>query len=249
MPVFLLGLYIYSKDKDKEPIGLLAKLFFGGVGALFLSLFITLILGFFVPDLLFDDSNLNFVELLFQVFFCIALVEEFSKWIFLYKISFSHREFDQVYDMIVYAVFVALGFACVENIFYVFDNGYGVAFLRALLAVPGHACDGVFMGYYLLMAKLASINGNESLKSRNMFLSLFVPVILHGFYDFCLFTGNIIFILLFFVFVIVLYVKTIKKIKKMSSINRKIKYKDNYFPNCGHKVDSNFCPGCGRKNE
>lgn len=247
MPVFFVGLFIYSKDKDKEPIGLLVKLFFGGVGALFLSLVITLILAFFVPGLLFDDSNLSFVELLFQVFFCIALVEEFSKWIFLYKISFSHKEFDQVYDMIVYAVFVALGFACIENIFYVFDNGFGVAFLRALLAVPGHACNGIFMGYYLSMAKLAIINENESLKSRNMFLSLLVPVLLHGIYDFCLFTGNVIFVLLFFVFIVVLYVKSIKKIKKISSSNRKIKYNDNYCPNCCHKVDSNFCPGCGRK--
>ncbi len=46
-----------------------------------------------------------------------------------------------------------------------------------------------------------------------------------------------------------MYVYVIKKVKKVSSIEGKIKYKDNYCPNCGHKVESNFCPVCGRKND
>ena len=249
LPVFLVGIYIYKKDDQKEPFGLLFRLFLGGICSVFLTFGITLVLGIFFPSLLSSDINLNLYELFFHVFFGVALVEEFSKWIFLYKISFNHKEFDQIYDMIVYAVFVALGFACLENIFYVFDNGYGVAFIRSILAVPGHACDGIFMGYYLSISKVSQINGDVSLMKRNLVLSLLVPIILHGFYDFCLFSGNGFLILVFFVFIIFLYIICISRVKKISKFNRHIMFKNRFCPNCGNRVDSEYCTFCGRKNE
>ena len=68
LPVLVLALYIYNKDKDKEPIGLLVKLFFGGVGSLFITLIISLFLGLFFPNILSDTAKLSFVELIFHVF-------------------------------------------------------------------------------------------------------------------------------------------------------------------------------------
>lgn len=249
LPVIILAFYIYNKDKDKEPIGLLIKLFVGGVGSLFLTLIITLILSLFFPDIIADTASLSFVDLFFHVFFGVALVEEFSKWLVLYHTSYSHYEFDQVFDMIVYSAFVALGFACFENILYVYENGVGTAIIRGLLAVPGHFCDGIFMGYYLSMAKVADINHNYSSMQKYKFLSLLVPVMLHGVYDFCLFTGNIGFIIIFFVFIISLYIKSFRKIKKMSLYNKKLRYNNKFCSNCGHRVESDYCPECGRKNE
>lgn len=248
LPVFLLGLFIYNKDKEKEPIGLLVKFFFGGIGAFFVTIIITLVFGLFFPSLLQDKLNFDLVSLFFHVFFGIALIEEFSKWLFVYNIGFYNKEFDQVYDIIVYSVFVALGFACLENIFYVFEHGFITGIIRGLLAVPGHACDGVFMGYYLSLAKLNSVHGNSYLRKRNIFLSIFVPMLLHGFYDYCLFSQNIFLILLFFIFIVVLYVITFRRVKKISR-SGKLKYRDNFCPNCGYKVDSDFCPMCGRQNE
>ena len=148
--------------------------------------------------------------------------------------------------MIVYSVFVALGFACIENIFYVFEHGFAVGVFRALFAVPGHACDGVFMGYYLSLAKLYS---DDLVKSKhNLRLSLIVPVLLHGFYDYCLFSENMLFILGFFVFIIILYIFTVKRIKKVSLSNRKLIYKNKFCPNCGNRVESDYCT-CGNHNE
>ena len=44
------------------------------------------------------------------------------------------------------------------NIFYVLKLGtISVALLRAVSAIPGHACDAVFMGYYLSLAKQSKI--------------------------------------------------------------------------------------------
>ena len=249
LPVFLIGLYIYKKDKEKEPNKLLIKLFLGGILSAILTIIITLILEVIFPFFAIETSKLNLFELFISVFIGVALVEEFSKWIVLYQISYKHEEFDELYDMILYATFVALGFACIENILYVFQNGILVAIFRAVLAVPGHVCDGVFMGYYLGVSKISDVNNRKDLKTKNLILSILIPTITHGIYDYCLFTGNIIFIGLFFIFVIGMYIYVIVKIKKVSSLNTKFINKTKYCSNCGAIVDGNFCSNCGRKND
>lgn len=248
LPVYLIGHYIYNKDKDKEPKRLIIKLFFGGIGSFVLTIFSTLLLSIFFPSLLSDPLDLDLFDLFFHAFLGVALVEELSKWIFVYKVSFNNREYDQIYDMIVYSVFVALGFACIENIFYVFSNGFRVGIIRGLLAVPGHACDGVFMGYFLSLAKISYVKNDFSSMRKNFFLSILVPVLLHGFYDYCLFSQRVIFIGLFFIFIVSLYIVTIGKITKVSKFG-KIKYRNNFCSYCGRRVDSDFCPDCGGRNE
>ena len=218
LPVFLVGRYIYIHDKNKEPMKMLLKLFVSGILSCFLVLFISSIMGGIFPIFNGDVENLDLFELAIYVFIGIALVEEFCKWIMSYSIAFNNEEFEEVYDMIVYSTFVALGFAFFENFFYVLDGGVAVGIMRALLAVPGHACDGVFMGYYLGLAKTSDLNNRDDLKKKNLLLSVFVPTIMHGIYDFCLFTGNLLLLLFFFAFVIYVYVHSIKKIKKVSSV-------------------------------
>ena len=105
------------------------------------------------------------------------------------------------------------------------------------------------MGYYLGLAKLSEINNNKELKRKKIIFSILVPTIMHGIYDYCLFTGNFIFTIIFYIFVFIVYFITLKRIKRLSSIKRKMKYKDNYCPICGTIVNSNYCPVCGRKNE
>lgn len=249
LPVILIGQFVYKKDKNKEPIKLLIKLFLGGIASCFLVLFISYILGLIFPIFNKNAENLNSIELIIYIFIDVALVEEFSKWIFAYKISYNDKEFDQFYDAIIYCIFVALGFACLENLLYVYQFGIATGITRALLAVPGHACDGMFMGYYLGLAKIGDLNNRKDIKIKNIILSILIPTITHGIYDYCLYNGKKIFIIFFYIFVIFIYIYVIKKIKKISSINKKIKYKDNYCPNCGHIIDSDYCPICGRKNE
>jgi len=248
LPVVLIGLYIYKKDKQKEPKRLLVKLFLGGLTSCFLVLIISSLLNIF-PIFSAEPEDLNLIELIINVFIGVALVEEFCKWIMAYKISYNDKNFDEFYDAILYCVFVALGFACFENLLYVYERGITTGIARALLAVPGHACDGILMGYYLGLSKISALNNRNDLKTKNLILSILVPTITHGIYDYCLFAQNIIFIIIFFIFVIGMYIYVLKKVKKVSSIEGKMKYKDNYCPNCGHKVESNFCPICGRKND
>ena len=169
LPIIIIGNYIYNKDKEKEPTKLLAKLFISGILSTIFVIVVSIILETLFPIFSNNTEELNTIELIVNVFIGIALVEEFSKWIVIYKIAYNHEEFNEFYDMIVYAAFVSLGFACIENILYVLSNGIGTGILRAILSVPGHACDGIFMGYYLGLAKISKTNKREDLTKKNLF--------------------------------------------------------------------------------
>ena len=108
-PVLIFLYLIFKKDKNKEPIGLLAKCFFGG----FLSVIIALIIG--VPMMKIGTAFQSpLFKSFYDAFFVAAIPEEFAKFIILYWIIWKSKFFDEHYDGIIYAVFVSLGFALVE---------------------------------------------------------------------------------------------------------------------------------------
>lgn len=254
LPVFLIGLYIYKKDRDKEPGRLLTKLFLGGILSCFLTMFISFFLDSMAPFFSIDPAILDPISLFISIFIGVALIEESCKWIILYRFSYNNKAFDELYDMIVYAVFVSLGFAFFENMIYIYHaqqlvgQGLIVGIIRAILSVPGHACFGVFMGYYLGLSKIAERNNDLKLKKHYVTLSIIIPVILHGIYDYCILSNYLIFLYAFFAFIGILFVKALKKVKQIAAIGEKRVYKDNYCPYCGHVVESDYCPMCGRKN-
>jgi UPF0716 family protein affecting phage T7 exclusion len=94
-----------------------------------------------------------------------------------------HREFTEPMDGVVYGAVASLGFATLENILYVGQNGFVTAAARAFTAVPGHALLGVIMGYYVGRAKFHS---NEQQRANCM--AYIVPIVLHGLYDYPLLT-------------------------------------------------------------
>lgn len=183
IPVALLCLFIYKKDKNKEPKGLLAGIFLLGFVAVFPVLICELIFGAIFPM----NTDNGFLLIFLNVLFGVALYEESFKWLITKFLGYKNKEFDEVYDIIVYSVFSSLGFACFENICYVLQNGLGNALLRALLAIPGHTCFAIAMGYFFSRAKVNEINGNKALYSRNIVLSIVVPILLHTGYDSLLF--------------------------------------------------------------
>lgn len=220
IPSIVILTFIYLSDKEKEPKKLLVKLFLGGIGACFLTLLLTFLLKVFIPFLQVEPDELGKAPIL-QFLYCFLLIggiEESSKWIFNYELVWNSKEFDELYDSIVYAVFVSLGFATFENIFYVLEGGTSTAIARSLTSVPAHASFGIIMGYYIGMSKLTSINGNNKLSSRYRFLSILLPALVHGFYDFCLYSESIFLFFIFVAFLIFIYVGAIQKIKQFKRV-------------------------------
>ena len=212
-PVLIFLFLIYNKDSIKEPIGLLMKCFFGG----FLCVIIDLIIVKLIAPIGSSFSS-PFAKSFFDAFCQAGFPEELSKLIILYWIVWKHKDFDQYFDGIIYAVFVSMGFALVENLIYVFEGGMNVAIVRAVLAVPGHGFFGVAMGYYFSLAKFH--NGPK--KNEFMVKCFLVPAILHSLYDFALmYAGNssdnpllvLALIIAFTIIVIAIWKRGLKKIQ------------------------------------
>ena len=195
LPVFIIAFYVYNKDRDKESKKLLAKLLFYGM----LSCIPAIVLEVGLGRLFGNEETMDLITKFLYVFISIALVEEICKWYFVYKIAYKHPEFDHIYDAIVYSVFVALGFALFENIFYVFLGGVTIGLLRAITAVPGHAINGIIMGEYLGLAKKYELRGSKWKSKRYLYLSIIMPSITHGIYDYCLLTGNLNMLIIFLI--------------------------------------------------
>ena len=176
LPSLIIGILIYKADRmEKEPKKELLKAFLFGVLSVVLTLIISSVFSII-------DANINsddFFNVFIYSFFGIALIEEFSKWICSWMFLRKNKNFDYLFDGIVYVTFVSLGFATVENILYTVSGGIFTGIIRAITTVPAHAFFGIASGYYLSLAKKNRITNNNLLKNRYLFLSIFIPFILH----------------------------------------------------------------------
>lgn len=205
-PVVIIASYIYYRDKyEKEPIWLLIKALIAGGLTVIPILFVEEFLMVFID--LFD----GILRPAYNAFVVAAFSEELFKYLALMLLFWKSKEFNEKFDGIVYAVFISLGFAAVENILYVTDNGYSTGLIRAITAVPAHAIFGVTMGFYTGLAKFYK-------KERTQLLikSLALPILLHGIYDFVLMAGNKWLFIVFVAFVAYLYIIGLKRLKKLS---------------------------------
>jgi RsiW-degrading membrane proteinase PrsW (M82 family)/ribosomal protein S18 acetylase RimI-like enzyme len=118
-------------------------------------------------------------------FIAVALVEEGCKFLVLRYYSFTRRSFDEPLDGIVYSVLISMGFATVENVFYVYNESLSVAFLRMFTSVPAHATFGIIMGYFAGKAKF-----NQVARPALLAKGLAGAVLAHGSYDAFLLLGE-----------------------------------------------------------
>ena len=186
LPAVILGLYIWRKDPQPEPILWILRAFFAGV----IICFPVAYAENFISNLLFSVGGpATLFGTTVEAFFVAALPEEAAKlfvlWLFVLR---KNPYFDEHFDGIVYAVFVSLGFAAIENVFYVIGSGEGwmsVAATRALLAVPGHYAFGILMGYYY--SKYHFIDHSKSTAAK----IILVPILAHGVYDAIAMSGSV----------------------------------------------------------
>ena len=123
LPPVILLFFVWKQDAiEKEPFGLLAKLFFFGCLTTFAAMILELI-GERILVGIFGGSYNSLIGQLLMYFIVVAWSEEGVKRFALRRTTWNHPAFDYRFDAIVYAVSVSLGFAALENIEYVFSFG------------------------------------------------------------------------------------------------------------------------------
>ncbi len=247
LPAVVLCAYVFKKDRaEKEPVGLLLLLLAAGVFICFPTVTIGgwmegVIDSLFMPFTTEYEGKAYLDGWLFDFytavdnFIGVALVEEGLKWTALILLTRKNKNFNSLFDGMIYAIFISLGFAGFENILYTFNYGMSTAFLRMVTAVPGHMFDAVFMGYYyswyhikvivkrnegvLKSRGLISKSSREESGKKDLVCSLLVPVLAHGFYDFCCTVDAAWSTFGFVAFLIFLYIFCFARIRKMSDMD------------------------------
>ena len=236
LPAILIIYIVYRMDKlEKEPKSLIKTLLFCGLGSIFLALLIGAIPSSIMEATLDTDGVLYNV---LRAFVLAGLIEEVSKYIMLRIGTYKKESFNCLFDGIVYAVTVSMGFALFENILYVLNGGWFTAIARALTAIPGHACDGIIMGFFYGYAKKYQLLGDKAQETKYTLLSILSATIIHGIYDCILmvkFNGQL---LVFFAFIITLYTTCIILLKKSSKNDEYIDNQENTTYNNIHNSNN-----------
>ena len=213
LPSLLIILFFVKSDRFPEPTNQIIKIFFYGIFLCFPAFYLNTALG----DIY---ANTGLSEGLISSFLSAAPVEEVLKFAVLYSLVYKMKDFNEPIDGVVYGVTVSLGFATLENIYYVyFLNDYfdtssqSLAILRSFSAIPAHGVFGATMGYFFMKYSFIS-------KQNNLALCMIVPILLHGSYNFFAHTYFIISLLIVIIsWVVVL--RAFLRLKKSQKIKKK----------------------------
>ncbi len=246
--------YIYLKDRvEKEPKLLLLALF--GAGAVsFLPVYYIqkIITGMF--DIMFEnqiDVSLLGVKsftstgaMLCHSALCafvgIALIEQSVKWTVLYITTSRNKNFNCLFDGVVYSTFMSLGFAFAESLRYALVDGWDTFISRFITSLSAHLFFGVCMGYFFTAWKTRNaacrierqmfsdgvINTKKGKKSASMLvLGLSCSVILQGIFVFNSYMDSKVSDIIFTVFSILLYIGGFVGVRFLSSVDGSIENK------------------------
>jgi RsiW-degrading membrane proteinase PrsW (M82 family) len=173
-PGLVICFYIFYKDMyNPEPVAKLLVTFI--LGAL------VVIPAAFVEQAASPYFNNTILSTGFLAYGVVAFAEEAGKFCVVRFYAYPRSSFDEPLDGIVYSVMASMGFATVENILFVRENGFDTAIVRMFLSVPAHGTFAVLMGYYIGKAKF-SVHGTALLLT-----GLLIAVFFHGTFDFFLF--------------------------------------------------------------
>jgi RsiW-degrading membrane proteinase PrsW (M82 family) len=247
-PAGLLLKYVLVRDKYKrEPRRLIGITFLLGALGIIPATIIELLLGF---------NNI-----LVTTFLSVAVVEETMKYLAVRVKAYNSSSFKEVMDGIVYGVAAGLGFATIENIFYVLGFGtVSTALIRAFMSVPSHAAYGGIMGFYLGMARPFRLSSKQH-ERKLILMGLAIAILLHGLYDTIAFTlegfAGLVGLLVMTAISWIILLRLIKKALSLSPVRwgapspypvTHQTYPNRFCTQCGfqRESDSRFCVNCGQ---
>lgn len=243
-PAIALCIYVFRKDRvEKEPLGLLLLLLAMGALSCYPAgeleeILINGIRKFFLNFGRESNGTLYLPTRIFKLynglvyFVGVGLVEEALKFVVLLLFTRKNKNFNSLFDGLIYSVFVSLGFAALENVMYVTRYGWLNAFTRAVMSVPAHMFFSVLMGYYYSLWHMYAMARTQERKlkaqglilpqtkeypvGRYLVLSLLMPVLAHGWYDYCCTVGTKLGTVMLYFFLLFLYIYCFGKIGKLS---------------------------------
>tara|TARA_B100002003_G_scaffold229398_1_gene238663 strand:- start:14 stop:859 length:846 start_codon:yes stop_codon:yes gene_type:complete len=203
LPPILLGIIIWKSDRFQEPGKFLIASFLLGVSIILpLDFFIMITEGHLAPFLGLDMEAYRewysggykeegaitpVAERVFLSFFRAAFLEEGLKFALLIFFCVRLSELNEPIDAIVYGAAIGLGYAAMENAGYLMSSNYDEAWSISMVKVRYYPLI-MHMGFGILMGFLLSQNLFEErsvFKRRLMLiLSLSLPVIFHGVYNY-----------------------------------------------------------------
>ena len=186
LPALFWAAYHYYKDRHlPEPPLNLATCFVLGASAAWISKLLYAALeplGLRYDAVVLADQNP--LGLFLYAVLAIGPIEEASKLLPFLAIALRFRAFDDVLDGITYASFIALGYAAIENAYYLQYLTPGAAVARGFAGPVVHIAFASVWGYAIGRARLA---GRPILWPT--VASLAVSALLHGVYDFFALSG------------------------------------------------------------
>jgi len=212
LPSLLIVTFFVKSDRFPEPTKQIVKIFFYGILICFPAYLLnTALIGVYANTEIYDGLVSSFLSA--------APIEEVLKFTVLYSLVYKMKDFNEPIDSIVYGVTVSLGFATLENIYYVyFLNDYfdtssqSLAVLRSFSAIPAHGVFGATMGYFFMKYSFVK-------KQNNLALSMVVPILLHGSYNFFAHTYFIVSLLI----VIISWVVVLRSFARLKKSQKKKK--------------------------
>ena len=214
LPSILIIFFFVNSDKFKEPKSEIIKIFIFGI----LITIPAYILNTFLSDYWYNNTKVS--EDIISSFLTAAPIEEGLKLSILYYFVYKMKDFNEPLDGIVYGVTVSLGFATLENFYYVYlladhfkTTSMTLAIVRSFSAVPAHAVFGIFMGYFFM--KYSFIK-----KGDNLFFAFIIPFVLHGCYNLFV-SSNFLIAVLLIIFSWIIALRMFSKLKKKQMRKRR----------------------------
>lgn len=167
--------YFWSREHNREEARPLARAFFWGMFS-------------FIPAVIAEVGILgvnghermatSWMGIALLTIFVVGPVEEICKFWATRRALRDEPAFDEPADGIIYAASAALGFAFVENIFYLADLNPVLIVMRSLLAVPGHVLFAAWWG-----AALGRHHFIPGTPLSSVYRGLLGAALMHGLYD------------------------------------------------------------------
>ena len=188
-PALLFMLLIIRMDRrEPEPLGLVLRVMGLGACSAVVASIAEILLGL-LPFFHGRGTAAGAISSFLQV----APVEEMCKLGVVLAFVWRNPNFNEENDGIVYVGASAIGFALLENILYVAENGIGTGVLRAISAMPLHVFTAVVLGLHVGRARFAADRGTRILLIAR---GLALAWIFHGLYDTFAISGSAVALLL-----------------------------------------------------